>query len=349
MTPHHTQDCPDTKATLLSLRAALAWQMQMGMESCEGLWPLESLPPLQPRPEQAGAMAQAPKQPLHHAPTRMAPSRPNQATATQSNLSASSGTADGAPQGHTELAKLEQQPLYTSLNAQEPISNHQPLAPSFSKTMPSTSVTTSVTNGHSPPPYPTDCDLAGLRAAVEGYDDCLLKSFATNMVFADGNPAAPLMLMGEAPGAEEDRLGKPFVGQSGQLLDKMLASIAVNRDNAYISNVIFWRPPGNRPPTDREIAQCLPFVEKHIALVAPKLLVLVGGIAVKAILQRKEGITRLRGQWHDYRNPAFATDQPSIKVLATYHPAFLMRSPANKREAWLDMLKIKAALAELSS
>ncbi len=214
--------------------------------------------------------------------------------------------------------------------------------------MPSTFATTSTTNGHSPPPYPTDCDLAGLRAAVEGYDDCLLKSFATNMVFADGNPAAPLMLMGEAPGADEDRLGKPFVGQSGQLLDKMLASIAVDRDNAYISNVIFWRPPGNRPPTDREIAQCLPFVEKHIALVAPKLLVLVGGIAVKAILQRKEGITRLRGQWHDYRNPAFATDQPSIKVLATYHPAFLMRSPANKREAWLDMLKIKQALAELS-
>ncbi|MBM3602652.1 MAG: uracil-DNA glycosylase [Alphaproteobacteria bacterium] len=199
----------------------------------------------------------------------------------------------------------------------------------------------------STPPYPADCDLAGLRDAVEAYEDCGLKTFATNTVFADGNPNAPIMLIGEAPGAEEDRLGKPFVGQSGQLLDKMLASIAVDRQNAYISNVLFWRPPGNRPPTDREIAQCLPFVEKHIALVAPKLLVLVGGIAVKAILQRKEGITRLRGQWHDYRNPAFGDNQPSIRVLATYHPAFLMRSPANKREAWLDMLKIKVALSDL--
>jgi DNA polymerase len=188
--------------------------------------------------------------------------------------------------------------------------------------------------------------LDALQREVAAYEACGLKSFATNLVFGDGNPRAPVMLIGEAPGAEEDRLGKPFVGQSGQLLDKMLASIGITRESAYISNMIFWRPPGNRPPTDREIAQCLPFVERHIALIAPKFLVLVGGIAVKGILQRKEGITRLRGQWHDYRNPAFREDQPSVRALATYHPAFLMRSPGNKRESWLDMLKLKQALAE---
>jgi DNA polymerase len=329
MVTHHNQDSSDTKAILLSLRAAIAWQMQMGMESCEGLMPLEAMQQLVPQPAQVQVQTQTQTQ----TQTPPAPSR----------------QPASSPQAIDNLAKINPPPsAAASLSAHQPLSNDQPLAPNFSATMPSTSATASSANSHSPPPYPTDCDLAGLRAAIKGYDDCLLKSFATNMVFADGNPDAPLMLIGEAPGAEEDRLGKPFVGQSGQLLDKMLASIAVDRDNAYISNVIFWRPPGNRPPTDREIAQCLPFVEKHIALVAPKLLVLVGGIAVKAILQRKEGITRLRGQWHDYRNPAFADNQPSIKVLATYHPAFLMRSPANKREAWLDMLKIKAALADLN-
>ena len=146
------------------------------------------------------------------------------------------------------------------------------------------------------------------------------------------------MLIGEAPGAEEDKAGLPFVGAAGQLLDRMLASIELDRTSVYITNLLFWRPPGNRNPTDEEIAQCLPFVERHIALVQPLLLVLVGGIAAKTLLRRSEGITRLRGQWYEYGSVDTDT---AMTTTCIFHPAFLLRSPGYKKQAWEDLLEIQ--------
>lgn len=186
--------------------------------------------------------------------------------------------------------------------------------------------------------------LAELEAAIARFDGLTLKATATNLVFADGNPEAPLMLIGEAPGAEEDRRGRPFVGASGQLLDRMLAAIGRDRSNTYITNIVNWRPPGNRKPSPAEMALSLPFIERHIALVKPALLVLLGDTAAKTLTGKVEGITRLRGRWFSFSQP----DLPRpIPVLPTFHPAFLLRSPAQKREVWIDLLTIKRKLAEL--
>jgi len=150
------------------------------------------------------------------------------------------------------------------------------------------------------------------------------------------------MIIGEAPGADEDKQGKPFVGMSGQLLEKILATIGLSRQtNFYISNIIPWRPPGNRQPTPNEIAICLPFIERHIELIAPKFLLLTGSTSNKALLRAKEGITQLRGQWHIYQTP---TTKESIEALTIYHPAYLLRSPLKKREMWKDMLTLKQKL-----
>ena len=185
--------------------------------------------------------------------------------------------------------------------------------------------------------------VAELRAAVECYDGCGLKKFASRTVFADGNPAAPVMFVGEAPGADEDRQGLPFVGVSGKLLDRMLASIGLARQtNAYITNIVFWRPPGNRAPTDEEIACCLPFVRRHIELVDPQVLVLVGGMSAKTLLGKPTGITRLRGHWYEYETPGLSRPVPTT---ALFHPAYLLRSPDQKRFAWRDLISIKQKLA----
>lgn len=183
--------------------------------------------------------------------------------------------------------------------------------------------------------------LAELEQAVRLYDGCGLKKTATNTVFADGNPDAKLMFVGEAPGADEDRQGKPFVGLSGKLLDRMLQSIGYDRTSAYITNILFWRPPGNRQPTPQEIQQCVPFVVRHIELVRPDVLVLLGGTSAKTILNQTEGILRLRGRWFEYR-----TDEslPVIPAIPTLHPAYLLRSPGQKREAWRDFLALKLRL-----
>lgn len=183
--------------------------------------------------------------------------------------------------------------------------------------------------------------LAELEAAVRGFDGCGLKRTATNTVFADGNPEAPLMVIGEAPGADEDRIGRPFVGRAGQLLDRMLAAIGIDRSQAYITNVLFWRPPGNRKPTNDEIAACLPFLWRHIALKHPALVVMAGGTSASTLLGRAEGIMRLRGRWFDLPIPGL--DRP-VPALATYHPSFLLRSPARKAEAWHDLLSLKTRL-----
>lgn len=180
--------------------------------------------------------------------------------------------------------------------------------------------------------------LDELRAALAAFEGCSLKGTATNMVFADGNPEARIMLIGEAPGAEEDRLGKPFVGASGQLLDRMMASIGLDRTSFYITNILPWRPPGNRQPSAAEIAACRPFVERHIRLVAPEILVFVGGTSAKTMLDTNEGVMRLRGRWFDYTPPG---GDSSIQATAIFHPAYLLRSPAQKRQAWRDLLKIR--------
>jgi len=185
--------------------------------------------------------------------------------------------------------------------------------------------------------------LAELEAAVRAFDGCALKKTATKTVFADGNPQAKIMLIGEAPGASEDVQGIPFCGASGQLLDKMLAAIGLNRaENIYISNTIFWRPAGNRQPTPEEIAICLPFVEKHIALIAPKLLILSGGTATRALLNNDQAISRLRGKFYEYKNEYM--DAP-IKTALIYHPSYLLRQPQYKKQAWQDLLMIKEFLA----
>jgi len=186
--------------------------------------------------------------------------------------------------------------------------------------------------------------VAALAALVAGFDGCPLKRTATNTVFIDGNPAAPFMIIGEAPGADEDRIGRPFVGRAGQLLDRMLAAIGLDRSGVLITNVIYWRPPGNRTPTTVEIASCLPFVFRLIALVHPKVLVLSGGTAAGALLAQSQGITRLRGRWFDLAVPGL--DQ-SVPTLPMFHPSFLLRTPERKREAWRDLLSLRTRLDEL--
>ncbi|MEB3701758.1 Uracil DNA glycosylase superfamily protein [Candidatus Bealeia paramacronuclearis] len=184
--------------------------------------------------------------------------------------------------------------------------------------------------------------LEELQSALAAYEGCALKKTATNMVFGDGNPKAKIMLVGEAPGADEDRLGKPFVGLSGQLLDKMFSFIGLSRAaNLYISNVIPWRPPGNRQPTPQETAQCLPFIQRHIELVKPDLLIMVGATAAKALSGSNEGIMRLRGKFRPYESPGLTSP---IQSTAIFHPAYLLRSPGQKRETWADLLNIKRAL-----
>lgn len=182
--------------------------------------------------------------------------------------------------------------------------------------------------------------LEELKNAMLAFKGCALKETAINTVFSDGNPNADVMLIGEAPGADEDIQGLPFVGQSGQLLNKIFQAIGLSRDKLYISNILPWRPAGNRTPTNDEIAICQPFIEQHIHLVKPKLLVFLGGVSAKTLLKTTEGITRLRGQFHEYKTPQGET----IPCFATYHPAYLMRSPGQKAQVWHDMLKIKLRL-----
>ncbi|OWJ67225.1 uracil-DNA glycosylase [Inquilinus limosus] len=186
--------------------------------------------------------------------------------------------------------------------------------------------------------------LEELAAALAAFDGCGLKATATQMVFADGNPEADIMIVGEAPGAEEDRLGKPFVGQSGKLLDRMLAAIGLDRTTVYISNIVNWRPPGNRQPNASEIAISLPFIERHIALMQPKILLCAGGTSAAALLATREGITRIHGRWYDRSFPDLPAPVPTMPI---YHPAFILRQPGMKRDVWRDLLVLKRRMQEL--
>jgi DNA polymerase len=188
-------------------------------------------------------------------------------------------------------------------------------------------------------------NLDSLRSALDAFEGCGLKRTASRLVFADGNPAARLMLVGEAPGAEEDRQGLPFVGRAGQLLDRMLAAIGLDRTQVYIANVVPWRPPGNRAPTPQETAACLPFIERQIALVDPDILVCLGGSSAQTLLHLKDGIMRARGKWYDYTIERGAEGSRKIRAMATLHPAYLLRQPAHKRLAWRDLREVAKALA----
>jgi uracil-DNA glycosylase family 4 len=183
--------------------------------------------------------------------------------------------------------------------------------------------------------------LDELRAAIEGFEGCALKSTAMRTVFADGNPQARVMFVGEGPGADEDREGLPFVGRSGKLLDRMLAAIGLDESNCYIANIVPWRPPGNRTPTPQESAICLPFIKRQIELSNAEVLVCLGGPAAQTLLNIRDGITKSRGRWYPFQAGA-----RELRALATFHPAFLLRSPLQKRLAWRDMLALRKALAQ---
>jgi DNA polymerase len=185
--------------------------------------------------------------------------------------------------------------------------------------------------------------LEALQRAIEAFEGCALRVTAKTTVFADGAANAPVMFIGEGPGRDEDLQGLPFVGRSGQLLDRMLNSIGLDRKtSAYITNVIFWRPPGNRPPTAEEAAVCAPFLLRHIELKQPKVLVLLGGTPVKHVLNIEDGITRLRGRWG-----RFLMNGQEIPALPMFHPAYLLRQSGAKRQTWQDLLSLKHKLREL--
>jgi DNA polymerase len=181
--------------------------------------------------------------------------------------------------------------------------------------------------------------LDALRALLENFDGCALKHTATRLVFADGNPQARVMFVGEAPGREEDIEGLPFVGRSGKLLDRMISAIGLDRSKAYIANVIPWRPPGNRTPTPQETQICLPFIRRQIELVNPDVLVTLGNPSTQTLLSTRDGIMKTRGRWFDYD-----TGTRTIRAIATFHPAYLLRSPSYKRMTWQDLLAIAKAL-----
>jgi uracil-DNA glycosylase len=183
--------------------------------------------------------------------------------------------------------------------------------------------------------------LDELCALLEGFQGCALRTTATRLVFADGNPDGRIMFVGEAPGYEEDVSGRPFVGRSGKLLDRMMEAIGLDRSKAYVANVIPWRPPGNRTPTPQETAICLPFIRRQIELANPDILVCLGQPATHTLLGTKEGITRTRGRWFKYD-----TGTREIRAIATLHPAYLLRQPLQKRFAWRDFLAISKALRQ---
>ena len=205
-------------------------------------------------------------------------------------------------------------------------------------------VTTFVAENASPPVAAQN--LEQLRSLLEQFDGCGLKKTAQNLVFGTGKAQNPdVMIIGEAPGEQEDRQGLPFVGASGRLLDLMLSSVGLSRESSvYITNVVPWRPPVNRKPSEDEIAACLPFLRRHILLVNPKILLLLGGISLSAVLRVSEGITKARGIWHSYEQ-----DGLCLPAIASFHPAYLLRTPAQKKNSWNDLLCVRAKLDSLQA
>jgi DNA polymerase len=333
--PHHPNGPddghPPPDAARAAARAALEWLIQAGADEAIGDQPVDRYAAARaakagrtaPRPARGGDSAQPTARqadtPAAAAPTGKAgPASP----AGDTRQPAGHGAPPHIPQADTAGRKSGEMPPIWRPKGGELKTAEQTLASARELAARATT-------------------LDALRAALETYDGCALKQTATNLVFADGTPEARVMIVGEAPGADEDRQGKPFVGVSGQLLDRMLSWIGFSRaENVYISNVLFWRPPGNRTPTAAEVAACLPFVERHIALKQPDYLILSGGSSAKTLLGKTEGVLKLRGRWFSYQNPEMPTPIPA---LVTLHPAYLLRQPAAKRQAWRDLLSFKTA------
>lgn len=247
-------------------------------------------------------------------------------------------TVEAEPQDRTKPAAPSPKKA-EHIATSNPITHPQPIMPPTPSTMSPHDAINQARNLAD-----TAKNLEELKTAVEQFDACALKKTATNTVFSDGNPESNIMFIGEAPGANEDMEGIPFCGVSGQLLDKMLACINISRkENCYITNTLFWRPPGNRRPTPEEIAICRPFVERHIALFQPKIIILVGGTAITSVLNSNIGITKMRAKFYDYSNQYLKSP---IKTTAMFHPSYLLRSPGQKRLAWQDLLKIQKFLQE---
>jgi uracil-DNA glycosylase family 4 len=224
-------------------------------------------------------------------------------------------------------------PERKSLSDREPTATQRPLTAARVEIAPDVAIASARDAARTAP------SLEVLRGLLDNFDGCALKSTATRLVFADGNPQARIMFVGEAPGREEDIEGLPFVGRSGKLLDLMMGAIGLNRGSVYIANVIPWRPPGNRTPTPQETQICLPFIQRQIELVNPDILVTLGNPSTQTLLSTREGIMKTRGRWQDYD-----TGSRTIRALATFHPAYLLRSPSYKRMTWQDLRAVAKAL-----
>ena len=223
------------------------------------------------------------------------------------------------------------------LNTENVVSVSQPVAAPFS-----VSLSASVNIKNAKDLCQSAQSLDELKDIISKFDGCVLKNTAASTVFGDGNPSARILLIGEAPGADEDRLGRPFVGRCGKLLDKMFSAIHFQRSDCYITNVLPWRPPGNRAPTDDEIAVCLPFLIRQIEIIKPDFILLLGGISLKSVMNCADSISRTRGKWLEYLLP----DGKVINVLATYHPSYLLRSSSQKGKVWTDLLRLKKKIDE---
>lgn len=196
-----------------------------------------------------------------------------------------------------------------------------------------------------PPEKVKASSLQELKDEIEAFTGCSLKGMAMNTVFADGNADADIMIIGEAPAEDDDRQGKPFAGPHGTLLDKMLASIGLSRETTYLTNMVYWRPPGGRTPSQEEIEACLPFVRRHIDLAKPKMIICFGATVAKNLLHQKETLSKIRGKWFDYQTPLAKENADQIRAVTTHAPSNLLRLPAQKRQAWQDLLKIKEELS----
>lgn len=238
------------------------------------------------------------------------------------------------------LLEAEEERAFKSVEAEKPAAAPTPLFPQSATNLAPSSLADPLKEAESLARAASTLDE--LKAAMEAFDGCPLKATASQLVFEDGARDAKIMLVGEAPGKDEDIQGKPFVGRAGQLLDLMLAAIGLDRTSVYIANVVPWRPPGNKTPSTHEISLCMPFIRRQVELMNPEALMLLGGVSGKAMLDTDTGITRLRGTWHDY---ALEGDT-SIKALATLHPAFLLRQPVQKKLAWKDFLAFKMHLKD---